>query len=504
MKLLADVNNFGGTDADNDDILLQAFEDHEAYCDVLAFKRHMIIGKKGSGKTAIFKKLLTTKSYDFFAYGHTFSDYPWHYHERQARVGIPDFDKYTHSWKYLILLSAAKIALNQDQSLPIDNDSMKDMLRLESFVVDTYGSRDPDLTQIFSPTRKLKLKPYFELDWKLLKTGISPEAVPVDDLPTIVQEVNGALLSTVLSCLNPKHKYFIAFDQLDLGFDREGQEYSNRLIGLLLASRDINLAAKSKGIQLFVVIFLRDDIYECLHFEDKNKMTENFVSLIEWDTSRTQKTLKALMERRFTIVLGEGQDTDITIPWASIFNEEREMPGHQTKYDHMRDRTYLRPRDMIKFCNCALARYKERRCEKVDLNDESKDSRDKIDNVDIHNARLEYSEYFLKEIDDEVHKHLPDYEKHLDVLRALGKWQFDKNEFEEMYRLHYPEATLSSVQALEALYDHSFIGFYRAGGRGFGGSEYMFSYRELRKRFDITATRFRIHPGLIEVMGVKK
>ena len=31
MKALITVDNFGGTDADNDDILLQAFEDHEAY-----------------------------------------------------------------------------------------------------------------------------------------------------------------------------------------------------------------------------------------------------------------------------------------------------------------------------------------------------------------------------------------------------------------------------------------------------------------------------------------
>lgn len=157
MKPLASVESFGGTDADNDDILLQAFEDHEAYLDILALRRHMIIGKKGSGKTAIFKKIITTRSHDFFAYGHTFSDYPWHYHERQARVGIPDFDKYTHSWKYLILLSVSKIALNQDQSLPVDSSAMEEMVRLESFIVDTYGSRDPDLTQVFSPTKHLKL-----------------------------------------------------------------------------------------------------------------------------------------------------------------------------------------------------------------------------------------------------------------------------------------------------------------------------------------------------------
>lgn len=156
--------NFGGTDADNDDILLQAFEDHEASLDVLALRKHMIIGKKGSGKTAIFKKIITTKEPTIFSYGHTFSDYPWHYHERQARIGIPDFDKYTHAWKYLTLLSAAEIALNQDQSLPYNSEAMDEMLRIESFVIDTYGSRDPDLSQVFSPTKQLKLKPYFEID----------------------------------------------------------------------------------------------------------------------------------------------------------------------------------------------------------------------------------------------------------------------------------------------------------------------------------------------------
>ncbi|SPE44944.1 conserved hypothetical protein [Candidatus Sulfotelmatobacter sp. SbA7] len=497
MKALARVDNFGGTDADNDDILLQAFEDHEAYLDIIALRRHMIIGKKGSGKTAIFKKIITTKAPDFFAYGHTFSDYPWHYHEKQARIGIPDFDKYTHSWKYLILLSAAKVALNQDQSLPFDASTMEEMLRLESFVVDTYGSRDPDLSQVFSPIKHLKLKPYFELDWRILKAGVSPEAVPVTELPTIIQEVNAAFGRTVLGCLNPAHKYYIAFDQLDLGFDPNTSEYANRLIGLLLASRDINLAAREAGIKLFAVVFLRDDIYDCLHFEDKNKMTENFVSLIEWDTPRTQKTLKALMERRFSIVLGDKDSPEIG--WNDVFNEDREMPGHQTKYEHMRDRTYLRPRDLIKFTNCALARYKERAGE-----DSGPDHLGKLDNVDVHNARIEFSEYFLREIDDEVHKHMPDYGKHLDVLRALGKWQFERGEFDATYKEQYPGAALSPADVLEKLYDFSFIGFYRAGGRGFGGSEYMFKYREPRTRFDPTSTRYRIHPGLIEVMGLKR
>ncbi|HBS2086494.1 TPA: hypothetical protein MAD02_005318, partial [Klebsiella pneumoniae] len=70
MRDLALVDSFGGTDADNDDILLKAFEDHEAYQDILKFKKFLVIGKKGSGKTAIFKKIITTRADDTFSYGH--------------------------------------------------------------------------------------------------------------------------------------------------------------------------------------------------------------------------------------------------------------------------------------------------------------------------------------------------------------------------------------------------------------------------------------------------
>lgn len=496
MKSLQSVENFGGTDADNDDLLLRAFEDHQAYLDIIGRKRHLIIGRKGSGKTAIFKKLITTRAHDFFAYGHTFSDYPWHYHDRQARIGIPDFDKYTHSWKYLALMSLSKIALNQDQSLPCDNAALDGIVRLESFVIDTYGSRDPDLSQVFSPTKVLRLRPHFEVDLKALKAGISPESVPITELPVIVQEVNAAFAETVLSVLNPEHNYYIAFDQLDLGFDPTSPAYANKLIGLLLASRDLNIQAREKGLSVFIVVFLRDDIYDGLHFEDKNKMTENYVSLIEWDTARSRKTLKSLMERRFNILLAESEGEQIS--WEQVFNEAREMPGHQTKYEHMRDRTYLRPRDMIKFSNSTLAAYKERTASGSTDGDAIK-----IDNIDVHNARVEFSEYFLRELDDEVHKHIPEYQHYLDLLRVLGKWQFDKSEFETAYTGQPGNDEAPAISVLETLYNFSIIGFYRAGGRGFGGSEYIFKYREDRVRFDPTSDRFRIHPGLIETLGLK-
>ncbi|HHB6574759.1 TPA: hypothetical protein ACN785_005171, partial [Klebsiella pneumoniae] len=175
--------------------------------------------------------------------------------------------------------------------------------------------------------------------------------------------------------------------------------------------------------------------------------------------------------------------------------------GHQSKYDHIKDRTYLRPRDMIKFANSALAKFKER------LNSPASNTQDdkrKIDNIDIHSARHEYSEYFLREIDDEVHKHFPEYEKFLDVLRAVGTWQFEKSTFEIVLSQIFSKSDKTPSEALEELYDYSFIGFYKAGGSGYGGSEYVFKYRDSRASFSHASTRFRIHPGLIEVLGLKK
>ena len=137
---------------------LDAFEEHEAFIDAINFKKFLIVGKKGSGKTAIFKKIITQKSHNIFTYGHTFSDYPWHYHEKQKVIGVPEQDRYLHSWKYLILLTLSKIILNHDNSIPFNDTCLESAERIEKFIIDTYGSRDIDVTQIFTPSKVIAVR----------------------------------------------------------------------------------------------------------------------------------------------------------------------------------------------------------------------------------------------------------------------------------------------------------------------------------------------------------
>ena len=489
-KSLRDVSNFGGTDADEDALLLQSFEDHPAYLQILAHERFCILGRKGSGKTAIFKKMLKDRRPDTFAFGHTFSDYPWHHHDKQRRSGVPEEQCYLHSWTYLCLVSLAKILLNQDNSQPFNDETLPHLERIERFILDSYGTRDPDVTQIFSPVHKLRFSGDVGVDWKIFKASTKIESIEMQYLPTIAPEVNSNLRRSVVACLNPENHYYVLFDQLDLGFSREDTSYSLRLIGLLLAAKELNVLARDEGKKLTVGIFLRDDIYSVLRFEDKNKITENFSASVYWDHGPNHRTLKDLMEKRFKVVL----QSDAPVKWDQIFDEEHQMTGRQSKYHYMRDRTFLRPRDMIKFCNETLDAYKA-----------NAGGSDQFNNKNVLDAQSQYSDYLYRELEDEIHKQIPNYEFYVEVVKNLEALQFTRQDFLDAWdkRKSLLSGNDNPDLAMKQLYDFSLIGYYSPGGGG-GGAEYIWKYRDQKSTFNENATQFRVHPGFKDVLGLKK
>lgn len=479
---LEEVENFGAIDADADVLLRECFQDHPAYVEVKANKKFLVLGRKGSGKTAIFKKLITERHPSHLALGHSFDDYPWQHHDLQAETGVPEERRYVHSWKYLTLIGLAKVVLNSDQSQPWSDDSAESLAALEDFVVDTYGSRDPDLRQLFSPDKELRLKgalrfPFLE---------VSGERLRVRELPVHVQDVNRAVQEHVLRSLNPENQYFVCFDQLDLGFTMTKPEYAQRLIGLVLAARDIVLAARDAERNLNIVVFLRDDIYQDLQFEDKNKITENLATYVRWSEAGGQLTLRQLMESRFTEVLSPGGPHT---RWNDVFDETKEMPSRQSKYRHICDRTFLRPRDMIKFCNEVLAAFKD-----------APTSDGKFDNQAVHAARDSYSNYLLNELDDEIAKHVPDYKDYLELIKQIGGTQFSADDFLAAWERRNGSRD-GAVDALAKLFEFSVVGYLKPGGRG-GGSEYVWRYHDPRARFNATAETLRVHPGFKEALDL--
>lgn len=163
------ISKFGAVDADTDEILLECFQDHEAYTQARDHKKFLIIGRKGSGKTAIYKKIVSSTAWGKFCHGHSFSDYPWFHHDKQRKQGVPDNECFRYSWEYVILISISKIIINEAAE-PWSDEALEHMSRLEAFLIDTYGTRSPELNRIFSPETKLKLKPSLTAGWGALES----------------------------------------------------------------------------------------------------------------------------------------------------------------------------------------------------------------------------------------------------------------------------------------------------------------------------------------------
>lgn len=364
------------------------------------------------------------------------------------------------------------------------------MAQLEEFVSDTYGTKSPGLNTIFSPSTRIKLKPVLGLRLGPISGSVTAESVDIEHLPLVVYEVNQALTSLIIKCLNPEFSYHVCFDELDRNFSLVEENYRLRLSGLLIAARDFNKRLRTNGRKASVVIFLRDDILRHLRFEDKNKIVEDSSQLIEWDKQSTTRTLKNLMERRLSKVLNIKVDK----AWEHVFDEERLMTGKQQKYQYILDRTFKRPRDIIKYTNEVLRSYKQ-----------SRSLSDKFSNLDVSRAKSEYSKYLRKELVDEMDKHFPHEEFTFSVLRTVGKITFTIEKFRETFNELSTNRNvgLTYVDALHHLYNFSVVAYLQVGGSG-GGSEWVWRYEDTEAEYDEMATIFRVHSGLKEVLSLKR
>ena len=250
--------------------------------------------------------------------------------------------------------------------------------------------------------------------------GLNVSNVPQDRLAGVLREANRWLQVCLSNVLNKDGWYFILFDDLDRGFDPDDEEYTARLVGLLLAARDIYNWAREDHRQLYVAptVFIRSDIYDQISFPDKNKITQNLLETLRWtDDSTGEDSLKTLIDQRIRAIT----NTESSDPWNEVFDPAL-MRGSQTKFKHMAGRTQLRPRDMIQFANLCLKEAHD--------GDASH-----ITNAHIQSARPNYSAYLVSELDDEVHETYQEWRKLLDVLRRLHTTRFSREDSNQPFDL---------------------------------------------------------------------
>ncbi|MGZ5052171.1 MAG: P-loop ATPase, Sll1717 family [Methylobacter sp.] len=476
MKGLRDITSFGKVEAE-DDAVLDYFVEMNVAKNMDISDTFLVLGRKGSGKTALFRYFTEKLQVDFSS-ALNLNGYPWKVHEQIKDNGVESVESYVASWKYLIAVEFAKIIVKLSTRY-----QMTEIIELKKFLNDNYGTSSPEIKNIFSPTG---LKVSGDLEPQILGCKIGKISFAKRDDLQLGAELN-ALTDKILTYVNKAamaseiNKVFLHFDELDRGLTSLSESRKDMIIGLVLASKEVRKLLKGSSTIFKSVVYLRRDIWDELKFSDKNKISSSNSEFIEWDQSQ----LFALIEKRIKVLFGDNYR------WANIDDGKR--INKQPKWKHIIERTLLRPRDVISFLNTLLEVTRKR-----------DDDNLLFENRDVVEARPKYSEYLKKELDDEILPHWKDWEVCLQALSRIGKVYFKKDDYAAVYASISPnnEKTYSEEQSLEELYEFSVIEYEARSGYGGSGWKSKFANPELG--WDANANRFKVHLGLKEYMKLKE
>jgi hypothetical protein len=145
-KALHLLDNFGDVAAE-DDAVLDYFVATNAVERIEKGEAFLVLGRKGTGKTAIVR-YFTERQGAKRARSLSLKGYPWNVHAARIDKGASDVEAYVSSWKYLLSVELASLALAQDGAWRSDAAQ-----NLTNFLTDNYGSTTPNLKDILRPSK---------------------------------------------------------------------------------------------------------------------------------------------------------------------------------------------------------------------------------------------------------------------------------------------------------------------------------------------------------------
>ncbi len=474
---------------DIDEGLQDYFVESPAFERVRDGRKKIVLGNRGTGKSAIFQVLaererqagavvleLAPEDYSYEMLSSVLST--------ELEGAWAKHGAYAAAWKYLILVLVMKAA-SEGTAKQRRGSGAKE---IRKFLRDNFA--DQQETKLDSLISYLKRMEGF-------KIGKIEASVKTRELQRLykLEELN-PLLPHLIELLGQR-RVLVFVDELDRGWDAS-EDAKAFVAGLFQACAKLN--DLSDGLRVY--ISLRQELYDSIPavYEDAQKYRD-LIEEIYWD----EATLLKLIAKRIRFSLTSLSSQDDETCWAEVFSEVLEY--RQTKsFNYMIDRTLYRPREMIEFATRASEVAQDRG-----------PSGFPIDYSALNEAENRYSQERTKDIAAEYRFQFPGLSSVFEAFRGES-YSFDRPWLEDRcLEIVVGETSIdgaaeqwaSSIgpdDLIDVLWRVGFLRAQAVGGikaRRRSGSQYVGPH-QLGNLSLHNITRFQVHPMFRSNLGMKE
>ena len=342
--------NLGSSSAENEMRDLSAYYlETDQYLKALRGEAHLVIGRKGSGKSAIFLQIRDIERdrnrsknivLDLKPDGYKLIKF------KERMLSFLEEGTYLHTitafWEYVLLLEICYKILEKDKKRHIHDHVLYDGYNnlAKIYNVEEYDS-DGDFSERMS---FLMEKVYSE--YESLHSGEVKVALSSDEVTQLIYKHDvKALRKELLEYMEHKGALWLLFDNIDNGWPTSGLEHNDLLIirALIDATRKIERVFGKKDLDVRTAVFLRNDVYELLVKETSDRGKEASV-LLDW----TDPDLLRELVRLRVVANGLDEDTSFYDAWLKVIVSH--YKGEETS-QYFIERSLMRPRFLLNLIN---------------------------------------------------------------------------------------------------------------------------------------------------------
>jgi hypothetical protein len=464
--------NWGDDSAENDPNLLSYFVQSTAFDRLRKRQKNIVVGRKGSGKSAVRKKLEQTFSADPKTHVTNLSpkinSIRSILNDKDIASGFGQEVFFQHTWVRQILLDCLCM-IGHCAKGTYARESTEFARRISIQLNRTSKDLVENITDVLL---RIKAKAGELGDFGL---NLERELRNVADVDALEHHFK--------SVANEGAKFVVLVDDLDLGWNNSDTANS-LLLGLLAALN--YLTGLSKNI--YICIFLREDVYEILITKTQHSDKYRNVERVRWE----KQHLINLLNERINFNRDRNGLERLAHPFSTVFPS---TVGTSNTDNWLFERTLGRPRELIQLARSYT--------EAVDSNEPSDEA--------LKQSEQGYSEWKLDDLCTEYSNQYPGLSEVFSYWKTTFfrfKYHLKRDEIDEMLLKILIEVELNNEwfnalalntdvpKLLQLLYEIGFIGDFVLGGEG--GSKTVYSYQGRHEpRFE----EIQIHPCFRRAVG---